>query len=311
MSLLDTVFSNFPSVEVLIRRVYKSNAKVQKHFGRLKKRLVHKESTVSASDEPSIELEDLQKHLKSIGICSGDILIAHTSMDGLQSVKAEALDIIDSLISLTGDNGTLVLPTFPKYKKNDTILKFDYQKFLAWTGVIPNLVMRERGAIRSHIPLNTVSAVGAASKEMFLGEDKAEYTYGEGTAWEYCMNHHAKVLFLGVEPFHCISEAHIAEDLLGKDFPVNAWYIKQTFLVGTQGNFIEKQYFVRDLSWSRFGAEHYLQRYLLKNKLIRDVSNFGIRIFIVDDLYELVENMITNYKKGNLLANRIPRKYRR
>lgn len=311
MSLLDIVFSYWPGAEALVRRVYKSNVGIQKHFGKLKRKLLHKETTVNASEMPQIEIDSLKDCLKSLGIQNGDILIAHTSMDGLQNVNAEPLEILDLLISLVGDKGTLAMPTFPKYKKNESIPHFDYNKFIAWTGMLPNLFIKKRGATSSHLPLNTLSALGPACHDMFLEEEKAIYTYGEGTPWEYCMKNHAKVLFLGVEPFHSISESHIAEDLLQEEFPVKKWYLDQTFLVGTGGEFSEKIYRVRDLAWSRFAAEHFFQRYLIQNRLVRDVSELGISIYIVDDLSILVDNMLNCFRNGNLLGYRIPRKYRR
>lgn len=310
MSILNRIFAVFPETELMARKIYKSSNKETIDFlKKIKQKLVHPEKEKSLEGEQWVTTNELENILANAGIKNDDILIAHTSIDGLSQIKAKPTDILDMLLSLV-KNGTLVLPTFPHYKKkNGKTPTYDYANFIAWTGFLPNLFMRERNAITSRLPMNTLSAYGKFANEMFYNENLATTTYGNNTAWEFCAKRHAKVLFLGVEPFHSISEAHIAEDILNSNYPIKGWHETRKFMIGTKGVFNEKEYSIRKDIWSMYSVENYHQRRLLKTGILRNVSNNTTKIFIIDDLETYVNYMIDNIQKKDLVCFKVPKKY--
>ena len=64
----------------------------------------------AASREP-VTLSSLVRDLKTLGVDSGSIAIVHTSLTNLGWVAGGAQAVIEALIHVLGDAGTLVMPT--------------------------------------------------------------------------------------------------------------------------------------------------------------------------------------------------------
>lgn len=311
MNKIEKLFAFFPEAELLARRIYKSNSSIQRYLKDVKKKVVHPEKNELKQIIKDFNISDLERILSNAGITKGDILIAHSSIDGLKRVNADENEVLDLLLNLVGQEGTLALPTFPKYKKikPGQLPRYDYSKFIAWTGIIPNLFIMEKNARVSHLPMNTLSAYGRFADDMFDEEIQAVTTYGKYTPWDFCRLHHAKVLFLGVKPFHAISEVHIVEDLMNEEYPIQDWHEVRTYLVGTKGVFEERNYRIRKDFWSKYLVENYYQRKLLNDKMIRNVGNGVISAYLIDDLKKYVDYMIESVEHGDLGIFRVPKKF--
>lgn len=55
--------------------------------------------------------ERLQTGLHELGLKAGDVVLVHTSMNGLGPIDGGADAVIDALVSVVGGSGTLLFPT--------------------------------------------------------------------------------------------------------------------------------------------------------------------------------------------------------
>lgn len=56
--------------------------------------------------------------MDSLNIQNGDILILHSSMDEMANIGVDAIGLIRYFLEKLGEEGTLVVPTFPLYPKD-------------------------------------------------------------------------------------------------------------------------------------------------------------------------------------------------
>ncbi len=306
--MLKKLFAICPAAEVLARRMYKSGGGTS----RLGKRFFQWYRREDGKTEASVSISQLGDSLKRLGIKAGDMLLVHSSMKGLQSVCASPGEIIRALLELLGPEGTLVMPAFPYYKKDgpeegSRALDYDPKKTLAWTGILPNVFLTVKGTRRSRYPNNSLAANGRYAQEMFARELEGERSHGEGSAWNFCAEHHAKVLFLGVKPDHALSEIHLGEDLLGDDWPIKDWYYRQKYRIREKDTWKEKECLVRRSFWTRYLTEEYCVRRLKRAGMLSEPDSL-CRGYM-PDLYVFREWLLSENRKGNLIFYRIPGRY--
>lgn len=316
MSTVSKIFAIFPSTEVYSRILYKrlqntklTNTVRQSYLGR--------SQNVSLINK---SWENYKKYIDSLGINKGDILIVHSSMDGLKGMNVQCKEILDYLLDLVGMNGTLAMPAFPYYKEKEiptkfeeeelSLKKYNPQKTPSWTGLLPNYMCSRKEAIRSPFPYNSLVAIGREAKNMMKMNLDTDLPHGKNSAWAYCSEHHAKVLFLGVEPFHSTTAIHVCEDSMDTEWPINGWYKNQEYEIQVNGRTIRKLCRERKQFWNQYLTEQYCSRMLIKSgNLQSDIIEHTYIGYIKDmgKMTEYVTRMVT--ENSNLLFYKIPRKY--
>lgn len=317
MSKLETILTYCPWLELLARRTYYL-LKDKHMFAKIIKKAKTIESKRVLDDSISQEKKQasskkLFEHIDSYGVTKGDILIVHSSASGLQNLDVNTNEVLSHLFEMVGEEGTLVLPTFPDLKKTEMvdgkeIPVYDVKRTVAWTGLIPNMFLRCKGTIRSVWPANTLAANGKEASSMFAEETRAIVSQGEHTAWNYCAEHHAKVLFLGVSPRHSLSEMHISEDVMYDEWPVMNWYedTKYVRYIGKERAVITIKR--RKTDWAKYVPEYNNLLTLKREGIIHTEVFEGLELGFIQDLFEFRQKKMEMAKKGKL-GYRIPRRY--
>ena len=305
--MIKKIFAHFPIAEVFCRKIYRFIPKDAAIIRRIRNKYLFNKKK---NQLEQLSLDKLMNDIKSLGVKKGDILIVHSSADGLEEVQAEPKDILLRLMELLGNEGTLVLPTFPYYKNIDdpnSILKYDPYKTIAWTGILPNVFLTLHGTVRSCFPNNSLAANGKYAEEMFQHEMEDTASHGPHSAWNFCAEHHAKVLFLGVVPNHALSEIHLGEGVLDQAWPIKNWYYEQTYRMKICGEWKEEKIRVRRRFWVRYITEEYCTAQLAKSGILKLGS--GLCKGYVQDVFQLKQWLLDRIDKGNLVFYKIPRKY--
>lgn len=312
MSKAEKIFTRYPITEVGARRLY---AKVRdfESIKRFAKRFVSKEIGTGGNTDVTCTPEQLFRCVEKFGIQKGDILIVHSSMDILYKANLTAREIIDWLLDLVGEEGTLVMPAFPRFTTKESIDGeeidvYDVKRTLAWTGMLPNLFLRYPGVIRSEWPCNSLAAKGFHAAEMMCDNLKAPVSQGHGTAWGYCAEHHAKVLFLGVKPFHSLSERHIVEDYLYEEWPIGNWYVEQKYVIRNGKDHYSVILKKRDPKWAMYLTEYDNAEQMRRSAMLQEDNFCGIPLGFIVDLKEFVDKHMRNIQNG-VLGYRIPKRY--
>lgn len=248
---------------------------------------------------------DLKEVLQQLGIRTGDIVLVHSSMQGLHNLKVAPAEIINLLLETVGDTGTIVFPVFPKYDPKDcqkiagkNYFRYRRGKMPCWTGILPFIFYRRPEVRVSSIPFNTLAAIGAHATEMMQDHCENGLAHGKGSAWDYCVNKHAKVLYLGL----CVVEAdtllHVVEDRMDTKWPIPNWYTEQHYLVETESSEIPITLRVRDGKWHRYFASYYSGRILEKAKLKNEITRSGMNFGVIEDANKFVEFILERARRG-------------
>ena len=240
-------------------------------------------------------------------ISSGDLIIVHSGYSEIKNNCSDLKDpkeIIDGLLEIIGETGTIALPTHPEYvqikvskntvleETSNEILQFDPIKTKAWTGVLPNVFLGYDGVIRSKHPINTMAAKGPLAETMMKDNIQGDRPLpcGKTSSWMFCKENNAKIIGLGVDLVHSLTMIHVAEDAYHEEWPINDWYRDRDFLIVDGNDKLPIKVRERKTKWGTlFFAERNLRKDLIKDGILQ-VSNIGgIRFEYIHDSNALIE----------------------
>jgi aminoglycoside 3-N-acetyltransferase len=172
--------------------------------------------------------DELKKAFSEVGLRSGMAVLLHSSMHGLGYVVNGALDVIDALLEILGESGTLLMPahtgqlTDPTDWRNPPIpsrfcetVKQCMRQFDPKTtpvrnrGIIAQTFLSYPGVHRSSHPLNSVSAKGAQAA-YFTEDHDLHSSEGIQSPIGRLYEQDGYVLLMGVDLSSCTG-IHLAE----------------------------------------------------------------------------------------------------
>lgn len=132
--------------------------------------------------------------LRRLGLVAGDHVLVHSSLASFGTVEGGADCVIDALLEVVGNQGSVVVPTFGS---SDQV--FDPDTSETSLGAIPSAFWKRKGARRSSHPLASVAAIGDRAEWLVQGHVDAETAHGEGTPYHRLVEIRGKILLLGVD----------------------------------------------------------------------------------------------------------------
>ena len=133
--------------------------------------------------------------MQDAGLGEVDRLLMHSSLHSLGRVDGGAETLIDALLEVLGEEGTLMVPTF---NYNLELEVFDPATVHSQTGLITETLRKRPEAIRSLHPNYSVAAIGRDSEELTREHWKAEST-GVGSPIDRIARSGGFILLLGVK----------------------------------------------------------------------------------------------------------------
>lgn len=299
----------FPLLEVLAQCIY-AELDSSKRTGI--KKYVESEKTVSVRN---ISVSEIVDGIKEMGVREGDIVLIHSSMGGLKSLNGSPAELIDGIMKVLGEEGTLAMAAFPHFKEKDYIEKegvkyilYNVKKTGVSTGLLPMVFCKMQGVRRSCCPMNSVAAWGKLADEMLQNELQNDLVHGVGSAWHYLAEHHAKVLYLGLRIIDADTIVHVVEDVMDTEWPIEDWYERNAYIIKNGQQEKEVMLRVRRGFWHRFFVAHYSGRLIRKNQFALKKDIGRIHLELVKDVGEYVDFLKNEACSGRLLY-RIPRRY--
>ncbi|RZK43796.1 MAG: AAC(3) family N-acetyltransferase [Pedobacter sp.] len=299
-------FKNFllslsPYIEIAVRKLYWKNIKKTKG---LKKQKAAK--PVALTDFTKIEGQ-----LKAWGVKPGSLLIAHASYEALANTGKTPRKIIDALLELLGEEGTLAMNAARKFPEEegaenyltanyeDVEVVYDVHKSRVWTGVLPHFMLRHSKAQISRFPLNPMVAIGKHAEEMMANNlSEMATACGENSSWNYCVNHDALIVGIGTDLTHSLTAIHVAEDAYEQSWPIKDWYRVRKFKVKDKDQEIEVKVRERRPIWGTLHfAERTLCKDLLANGILKTTVIDGVLIELLN-AKELINFLRTKNKSG-------------
>ena len=141
-----------------------------------------------------IKKEDIIFSLELMDIKRGDILLVHSALSSMGFVDGGAETVIDALLEITGQEGTVVMSTLTGWVES-----FDAEASPSAVGRISEVFRQRKDAVRSLHPVHSVAAVGKYAEYITSDHDKCETGCGEGTPYSKLAELGGKVMLLGVD----------------------------------------------------------------------------------------------------------------
>jgi aminoglycoside 3-N-acetyltransferase len=128
--------------------------------------------------------------------------MVHSSLSSLGTVEGGADTVVDALLEVVGQGGTLVVPTFTFVDRHGPEAIVDPQRDPSTVGRITEVARRRPEALRTIHPMHMVSALGRQAK-FITDVDPTVSSFAEGGSFWRIMEAGAKILMLGVPYLRC------------------------------------------------------------------------------------------------------------
>ena len=298
-NIYKTLALSSPRIEVMLRKLYWKN---QAKLGKFNPNKTPKAETI----DKTIDFEKVRNWIKARGIGEGDLLIVHSSYATLECTGVSPEKVVEELLKIVGPSGTVCMPVIRKFKGapkpsellsaevSNLVCTYDVENTKITSGLLPYFLMKTPGSEVSLFPFNPMCAVGPLAKEMMAHNLEGEHPspHGKNSAWKFCLDHGAKVLFLGTDLEHHNTMTHVAEEAFdGWRWPNDEWFwIRKFNIIDREGNKQYKEVYERRPQW---GMLHYAEM-----NVNRDLKRDGI---VTTDLIDGVIPM--GYEDANVFVN--------
>ncbi|MCE5198988.1 MAG: AAC(3) family N-acetyltransferase [Armatimonadota bacterium] len=163
--------------------------------------------------------KDIEAGLREIGLSKGDVVVVHSSLSSFGRVDGGAKAVVDAILAVIGDEGTLVVPTFT-YGQS----VYDPDESPSLMGAIPEEVRTRPNALRSLHPTHSVAAIGSLADVFTEGHEKV-HPFARGSALFKVLQARGKILQLGTT--HTTSSIiHVAEEIAAVPYLDRSRYVE-------------------------------------------------------------------------------------
>lgn len=295
-SIYKQIALSSPRAEVFLRKTYWTMLPLLHKFSHSKE---HDDSAKDNSEKGIVaDFSIIIEYLKSLGIKKGDILIVHSSFDSLKSTGLDAEDVINALLELVGEEGTLAMPAIRSFPEEGDGMKYlkDYIKDIVpedaiydlyrtpiSSGLLPFTLSRYDDAYISEFPLNPLVAVGGKAEEMMKGNIDGELpsAHGAMSAWKYCADHNAWNIGLGVDEKAYLTIFHVGQEQPDWPYKDSAWYLERNFTIKKGRNKSPLRIRERRHAWTKYLPELNFYNDLKRNGIMTQRMVEGIEVLAV------------------------------
>ena len=175
-------------------------------------------------------LSELEAGLRKLGLRDRDIVMVHSSLDQFEGFHGKVTDIIESLQSVVGSKGTILMPTIPftgtAFEYIQRMKVFDVAKTPSQMGMITEIFRRTPGVLRSVHPTHSVAAWGARADELLKDHSKAQTPCGIHSPYARLNQVDGKILLLGVG-IEAMTFFHALEEELESEMPFSPFTVSK------------------------------------------------------------------------------------
>jgi aminoglycoside 3-N-acetyltransferase len=234
-----------------------------------------------ALDRRTLSREEFIDHLTKLGVIPGATVYLHSSMDEFRRrvPSIAPFTLINVLKELVGEEGTLLVPTFPlqglQYHHVQAQRIFDVKRTPSQVGLFTELFRRSAGVTRSLHPTHPIAAWGKHSKEL-VAEHHLGTAFGETSPVYKMQRYNGLVVGIGVTPKRCFTLYHMAEELHPLTHAMQ--YLTESFEMTILQGREKIPYQVTPLRPDRIRRYDRAERILRHEGLLRYYSVLGLKL---------------------------------
>ncbi len=159
----------------------------------------------------------LKDDLRAIGIRDGDSVLIHSSYKSMGGLEGGIGTLIESILSVIGESGTLIAPTLTYRDVSVENPIFDYLNTPSCVGAVSEYVRRMEGAVRSIHPTHSCAVIGREIDYFVSGHELDRTPVGKNSPFYKLREVGGKVLMLGCGT-ECNTSMHGVEECFGTSY---------------------------------------------------------------------------------------------
>lgn len=242
--------------------------------------------------------DDLIHVMCEMGMKKGSVVCIHSSMKEFYNYKGTVKEIIDKILQVIGNEGTLVMPAFPKKELSEQEgYIFDLEKDPTGAGLLAEVFRKYPGVLRSANVQHSVCAIGKYANYLIKDHTKDHDCWGKMSPWYKMCELDAIVFNLGMPRNYIGTIHHCVESTLYAEHPYWAQFFsitKQFRYYNSDRTISEYSEFMGDLD--RRTREKNLFKYFTEEDWrISKISNLEIKAFYTNSC---MKKMIELGRKG-------------
>jgi aminoglycoside 3-N-acetyltransferase len=164
----------------------------------------------------------LKASLRAAGVEESDTLMVHANFEPDSGFRGAPLDLVNALVELVGEKGTLSMVSIPFRGTAFGYLvlnkTFNVRKTISMMGLVTELFRRREGTLRSLHPTHPVLAFGKNAAWLVADHETCLFPCGAGSPFEKLRKLHGKIVFFDVS-FGAITFYHYVEDVVKDRLP--------------------------------------------------------------------------------------------
>jgi aminoglycoside 3-N-acetyltransferase len=233
---------------------------------------------------PLSETQLLNIFVNALGLCKGDTVFIHSSIDQL-NLGFPFYRVLPLLEDLVGAGGTLLFPTYPRLSSYDFLRRgevFDIRKSPSYTGILSEFARRQTNSVRSLHPTKSVCAIGAAAEELTRDHQKSSYPYDYCSPYYRIIEFGGKIVGLGVSTAN-LSFVHCVDDALKDDFPVQPYHAQlfAATCIDRAGTKVIVETYAHDLRKMNHNIPRFMKTHVSSDACV-DLNLNGMKFFRAD-----------------------------
>ena len=165
----------------------------------------------------TVTRQDIVAGLKALGLKLNDIVLVHSSLSRTGMVEGGADTVIDALLEVIGDGGTLLMPSFQQ--GSEFLLAqgkcvFDIRNSPSELGIITETFRKRPGVIRSLSPTHCTAGIGPKAWDILKDHEQCRVSAGIGSPYHKLVQAWGKILLLGAD-HNSNTTLHLVENTNG------------------------------------------------------------------------------------------------
>jgi aminoglycoside 3-N-acetyltransferase len=161
-----------------------------------------------------MKIEELISEFKRIGLTKGDTLLIHSSFKSFGGINGGPQTVVDALISVLGDEGTLIVPRFNFDFSSDGTM-WDVRSTPSHMGIISEFVRKDPRSRKVFHPIYPFSIIGKHADELVKHRYKGGY--GKDSIFNQLLILDAKIIQID-KVYKSTTLIHHVEEMLKVDY---------------------------------------------------------------------------------------------
>ena len=187
-----------------------------------------------------ITVEKLIDDLEKIGLKKNDAVIVHCSLSKIGYVENGAAAVVKALEKVIGEEGTLLMPSFPAKGRNKDYLEsnpvFDINNTPSQMGIVSEYFRKLPNVKRSFHPTDPISARGKLAEWITNSHFNQLTPYNEFSPFRRLGEINGKILMLGTTLNGACTNLHTLEDAVDFKYQVYDKKIFEVEMIDEKGN---------------------------------------------------------------------------